>query len=339
MVSVIIAARNEEHAIARAVKSVAMQPEVGELIVVNDQSTDRTGEILEGLQETIPKLQVLTTGELPPGWVGKNNAAWLGARAASGDWLLFTDADTYHVLGSVRRALADAVDHDAVWISYSPEQEMETFWEKAVLPFIYCRLASKFAYARVNDPRQPDAAANGQFILVLRDAYQAVGGHAAVAGEILEDVALARRVKQAGYGIYFTAPIGVVRTRMYRSFRAMWQGWTKNLYPLVGKSAPAEFLGASPVLELALLLALVLLYHAGAATTVLASLGGALAGVALARLIFYAGALDRNLYPVAYIEYCYLGAALYGLALAASWWKNTHGVVLWKGRTYPARTR
>src|SRR5579862_9588150 len=211
-----------------------MQLEVGEVIVVNDGSTDGTGAILAELAGRYPKLKVLDAGPLPQGWVGKNHAVAIGAAAAEGDWLLFTDADTYHYPGSTRRALMDAVDHDAVVVSYSPEQEMATWWERALIPFVYCRLAAKFSYARVNDPRQQDAAANGQFLLALRDAYESAGGHAAVAGEILEDVALARLLKRRGYGIYFTAPIGVVRTRMYRTFAAMWQGWTKNLYPLVG---------------------------------------------------------------------------------------------------------
>jgi hypothetical protein len=128
----------------------------------------------------------------------------------------------------------DAVDHDAVLVSYSPEQEVETWWERALIPFVYCRLAARFSFARVNDPNRPDAAANGQFILILRDTYLAVGGHAAVGGELLEDVALAKLVKRSGYGIYFTAPMGLVRTRMYRSFGALWRGWAKNLCPLVG---------------------------------------------------------------------------------------------------------
>jgi Glycosyl transferase family 2 len=340
LVSVIIPARNEQVSIARAVESVAGQPEVGEIIVVNDQSTDQTGEILTTLAQRIPKLKVLAIDHLPSGWVGKNYAASIGAAAASGDWLLFTDADTYHLLGSVGRGLADAVDHQAVLVSYSPEQEMETFWEKALIPFVYCRLAAKFAFARVNDPDQPDAAANGQFILILRDVYEAVGGHAAVAGQILEDVALARRAKQAGYGIYFTAPMGVVRTRMYRSLTSMWQGWTKNLYPLVGgnvKSVAAEFAEASPVLELALLAVWVGFSRAGAPGALLVGLAGAMVGAVVARAISYATALYRNLYPISYIQYGYVGAALYGAALLVSWWKNTRGVIAWKDRVYPAK--
>jgi len=342
LVSVIIPARNEQFSIARAVESVALQREVGEIIVVNDQSTDQTAEVLEQLREQIPTLKVVAADQLPGRWVGKNYAASLGAAVASGDWLLFTDADTYHRLGSVGRGLTDALDHDAVLVSYSPEQEMETFWEKALIPFVYCRLAARFAFARVNDPREPDAAANGQFILILRDVYEAVGGHRAVASQILEDVALARRVKQAGYGIYFTAPIGVVRTRMYRSFRAMWQGWTKNLYPLMGgtaKSAAAELLEASPALEVAVLAAWAVFYAAGAPGALLAGLAGAVVGAVVSRAISYAAALDQNLYPISYIQYGYLGSALYSAALIVSWWKNTHGSIVWKDRVYSTKTR
>lgn len=340
MVSAIIPARNEEASIARAVESVAAQPEVGEVIVVNDQSSDRTGAILGELAARIPKLKVLEVTALPAGWVGKNYAASLGAEAASGDWLLFTDADTYHLPGAMRRALADAVDHDAVLVSYSPEQEMETFWERALIPFVYGRLAARFSFAHVNDPRRPDAAANGQFLLLLRDVYQAVGGHTAVAGTILEDVALARRVKQQGWGIYFTAPIGIVRTRMYRSFGAMWQGWTKNLYPLVGgdlKSFSLECAEVFPVLETGVSLG-VLSFFGGLKGPALGSVLGLLAGLCLYVHLRYAVTLYRNLYPISYIQYYLPGACLYGAALAASWWKNTRGVVTWKGRTYAART-
>jgi glycosyltransferase involved in cell wall biosynthesis len=340
VVSAIIPARNEEASIGRAVESVAAQPEIGEVIVVNDQSTDRTGAILIELARRIPKLRVLDTGELPAGWVGKNYAAFIGAEAASGEWLLFTDADTYHLPGSARRALADAVDHDAVLVSYSPEQEMETFWERALIPFVYGRLAARFSFARVNDSRHPDAAANGQFLLMLRDAYHAVGGHAAVAGKILEDVALARRVKQWGYGIYFTAPIGIVRTRMYRSFRAMWEGWTKNLYPLVGgdfRSLSFEYAEAFPFLEAGVSLGALFLF-AGMDGSLLGPMLAWIAGLFFYAHLRYAAVLYRNLYPVSYIQYYLPGACLYGAALVASWWKNTRGVVAWKGRTYAVRT-
>jgi Glycosyl transferase family 2 len=340
VVSAVIPARNEEALIARAVESVAAQPEVGEVIVVNDQSTDRTAEILMEIAMRVPKLRVLAAGDLPSGWVGKNHAASVGAGAAQGDWLLFTDADTYHLHGSTRHALADGAANDAALVSYSPEQEMESFWERALIPLVFCRLAARFSYSRVNDPMRPDAAANGQFLLVRRDAYDAVGGHAAVAGEILEDVALARRIKRAGYGIHFTAPRGIVQTRMYHSFASMWQGWTKNLYLLVGGttgSVAMELTELFPVFEILALAVLSMLLrrdiHAWKWLVPLVLLT-ILAG----RHVQYAAALDRNLYPISSVQYYVPGASLYTAALLASWWKNTRGAVVWKGRTYSARS-
>jgi glycosyltransferase involved in cell wall biosynthesis len=211
LVSAIIPARNEEASIARAVGSVAAQPEIGEVIVVDDQSTDRTGDILAELATRTPKLRVLATDALPAGWTGKNYAVSIGAAAATGDWLLFTDADTYHLPGSMRRALSDAAEHNAALVSYSPEQEMETFWEKALIPVVFGRLSRKFQFQRINDSRLPDAAANGQFLLISHEAYTSLGGHGSVAADVIEDVALARRVKQAALGLYFASGRGIVR--------------------------------------------------------------------------------------------------------------------------------
>lgn len=339
MVSAIIPARNEEAAIARAVESVAAQTEIDEVIVVNDQSSDGTAAILSELSLRISKLKVLNIDELPAGWVGKNYAVSVGAAAAHSDWLLFTDADTYHMPGATRRALADAVDHDAVLVSYSPEQELDSVWERALIPFVYCRLAAKFCYAQVNDPAAPEAAANGQFLMVLREIYQKSGGHAAIPGEVLEDVALARRIKQAGYSIYFIAPMGVVRTRMYRSFPAMWQGWTKNLYPLVGGNFLALWVELSeilPWLESGLLIFVwaAMLRTLPQAFPLVAMF---LLLVLLARSLRYGVELRRNLYPFSFIRYYVPGIVLYTGALTASWWKNTWGAVAWKGRSYPAR--
>ncbi|MDE3168885.1 MAG: glycosyltransferase [Acidobacteriota bacterium] len=339
MVSVIIPARNEEATIHRAVESVAAQAEVAEVIVVDDQSTDCTSQILKELALRIPKLKIITAGRLPAGWVGKNHAAAIGAGAARGDWLLFTDADTYHYLGSARRALADAVDHSAVLVSYSPEQEMESFWERAAIPFVYSRLATRFSFADVNDPHRAEAAANGQFLLILREAYEEVGGHAAVASELLEDVALARRVKARGYGIYFTAPIGIVRTRMYRSAGELWQGWTKNLYLLAGGKARYALLELAEVLPIADLAAILgIWFFVRAHAPVSAWLLPLLLLLPVIRLhLQYAIRLYRNLYPISYVQYLLPGLTFYCAALIASWWKSARGVVLWKGRSYAVK--
>lgn len=339
MVSAIIPARNEEASIERCVESLALQPEINEIIAVNDQSTDRTASILTALMQRIPKLKVLEIAVLPAGWVGKNYALSMGAAAAEGEWLLFTDADTYHYLGSTRRALTDAVDHNAVMVSYSPEQEMETFWERALIPYVYCRLATRYSFERVSDSALPDAAANGQFLMILRDVYKAVGGHAAVAKEIVEDVAFARLVKSSGYKIYFASPIGIVRTRMYRSFGALWEGWTKNLYKLMGGNLLSMFIELrifyTFILGMALALWLYAIVRSGWSPWGLILL--AMVGIGLAH-VRYGAFLYRNLYPVSFIQYYVLGACLYWAALVASWWKNTHGKVAWKGRVYPTGT-
>lgn len=340
MVSAIIPARNEEASIARAVESVAAQPEVGEVIVVNDQSTDRTGEILTELAARIPKLRVLETGPLPDGWTGKNYAVSTGAAAAKGDWLLFTDADTFHLPGSTAHALADAKEHDAVLVSYSPEQEMETFWERALIPFVFWRLSTLYQFSRINDPRVPDAAANGQFVLIRADAYRDAGGHSAVSREVVEDVALARRMKGSGHGIYFAPGLGVVRTRMYRTFGSMWQGWTKNLYLLIGDTLGGllrELLVVIPWFEILAMVGVWAYLHAAYGVSGLL-LPVFVAIALLGRQLEHAMELYRNLFPAGYVQYYVPGACLYSAALIASWWKNTHGAVRWKGRAYPARS-
>jgi len=327
-VSVIIPARNEERMIRRAVGSLAEQPEVSEILVVDDRSTDGTARVLASLAAEVPKLRALDAGPLPEGWVGKNHAAWQGAQRASGAWLLFTDADALHLKDSTARALFQAADSGAGMLSFSPAQEMHRWWERAMIPFVYCRLAQLYSYAAVNDPRSPAAAANGQYLLIRRDAYEAVGGHAAVRGEVLEDVALARRAKDAGVRLHFAPDDGMVRVRMYPSFRAMWEGWTKNLCPLVtlpGQRVTREFLSVLPWIPW-LCLTLAPAYPTVAVLGVLLLAG---------RHANYAAALRRNRFPSSSVVYYMVAVLLYCAALAVSDWHYARGRVTWKGRQYP----
>jgi glycosyltransferase involved in cell wall biosynthesis len=176
-----------------------------------------------------PDIYVISAPPLPGSWTGKNNAMTAGAKIAKGNWLLFTDADTVHKPGSLARAVAEAEQHGAALLSYSPEQEVHGFWEKAVMPVIFAELAKTYPPAKVNDPASPIAAANGQYLLISREAYDAVGGHTQIASNLLEDVAMARLVKSSGRKIFFRYGGDAVRTRMYRSFAQMREGWTKNL--------------------------------------------------------------------------------------------------------------
>jgi glycosyltransferase involved in cell wall biosynthesis len=235
-VSVIVPARNEESCLGECLQSLVTQGGAFEVIVVDDHSTDRTREIAT----SFPGVRVIEAGSLPSGWTGKNNAVTAGARQARGEWLLFTDADTVHLPGSLARSVDEAGRNGAALLSYSPRQIVTGFWEKAVMPVIFAELASQYRPAQVSDPNSPAAAANGQYILVRRAAYDAIGGHAAVGNSLLEDVALARAIKQSGRKILFRYAGDAVCTRMYRTFPQLREGWTKNLailFPSPGRMA------------------------------------------------------------------------------------------------------
>jgi glycosyltransferase involved in cell wall biosynthesis len=235
VVTVIVPARNEEVSLGACLVSLVEQKQLSqdasahavpfEIIVVDDHSTDRTREIAT----SFAGVRVIEAGPLPQGWTGKNNAVAAGAQEARGEWLLFTDADTVHLPGSLARSLAEAKRQEAVMLSYSPEQIVETFWEKAVMPVVFAELRAHYRPSDVSDPNSPAAAANGQYILIRRDVYDAIGGHAAVAGELLEDLALARKLKQSRQKIFFRYGGDAVRTRMYRGYAQLRDGWTRSL--------------------------------------------------------------------------------------------------------------
>jgi len=334
----IVPARNEEAVIAACVRSLAVQEEITEVLVIDDQSTDHTAEIARGLAGEFPKVRLLEAAELPAGWVGKNNAVWVGAKEARGEWLLFTDADAVHEKDSAAKALAIAEQQNAVMVSFSPEQVMETWYEKAVIPYVFTRLASRFRFEDVNDPNSPVAAANGQFMLVRRDAYEAVGGHARVAGEVLEDVALAKQLKGAGHRIWFGSGKGIVRVRMYRSYAAMQEGWKKNLYPLMGGSPAVAMLEMNRALMSMLLIlpaVLLALRLTGSTAFALAALFAGILGLWSG----YAGELKRNGFPVSLAIHGMTGRVLFAGVLWESYRSHRNGRLEWKGRAYPANSR
>jgi glycosyltransferase involved in cell wall biosynthesis len=326
-VTAIVPARNEEAVIASCIESLARQPEIAEILVVNDQSADGTVSVVHRLMEKIPNLRLLESAELPDGWVGKNHALWIGALQAKGAWLLFTDADAEHESNSAARALQIAKEHNAALVSFSPQQITQNWYEKALIPYIYVRLAKHFSYENVNDPNSRAAAANGQFLMIRRDVYDGIGGHAGVAGEVLEDVAFAVRLKAAGHRIWFGSGEGIVRVRMYRSFDAMWQGWRKNLYRLIGGTPGAVFREMESNLPWIPLL----LIFAGLKVPFLL-----FAGVLLLiwRQTNYGLDLVRNHFPFSFIFYYVPAVVLYVSVLWASYRSHINGRIQWKGREY-----
>jgi glycosyltransferase involved in cell wall biosynthesis len=324
-VSVIVPARNEESCLADCLRSLIAQTGVNfEIIVVDDHSIDRTREIAK----SFPEVQVIEAGPLPAGWTGKNNAVTIGARQARGEWLLFTDADTIHLPGSLAASLKEAHENGVELLSYSPEQIAVTFWEMAILPVVFAELARQYSPAKVSDPASPIAAANGQYILIRRETYEAVGGHTAIAGNILEDVALARAVKTSGRKIRFRYAADRVRTRMYRNYAQLRDGWTKNLallFPNPGRlAAQTSFWWTFPFANLLLpLFVPTIVHHAWWFVP---------GGLVFAR---NTGRMRRANFDVA-MEFlgALFGMPMFAYLLLRSKRARANGSINWKGRTY-----
>jgi glycosyltransferase involved in cell wall biosynthesis len=259
LLSVIIPARNEADCLANCLKSLIAQSEetflLGkdwELFIVDDHSKDGTRAIAEEFSQT-PGVSVLEPAPLSPGWTGKANAVWTAAQVASGKWLLFTDADTEYQPTSLLRAIYEADRYEVGLLSYSPKQIVTGLWQRAVMPLVFSELVVTYPSKKVNDPESEIAAGNGQFMLFRRETYFEIGGHKAVAEDILEDVALARLVKKKKLGLRFRYAEDAVSAHMYRSTWAMIEGWTKNLDLLFGNTLAMAFLH---FLDLALIVGL-----------------------------------------------------------------------------------
>src|ERR1035437_4077292 len=254
--TVIIPARDEQDCLGACLQWLVSQSEeifdLGkdwERIIVDDHSGDRTSEIARGFAG----VSVLEARKLEPGWTGKANAIWTAATHARGRWLLFTDADTLHEPGNLRRAMHEAERHKAGMLSYSPRQIVRGLAQRSLMPLVFCELALAYPPTKVSDPNQRIAAANGQFLLVEREAYRRLGGHASVSDRVLEDVELAFLAKRRKVGLRFRYAEDAVATRMYRTTGAMVEGWTKNLALLFDNSLA---LAVWRALDIALLAAL-----------------------------------------------------------------------------------
>jgi glycosyltransferase involved in cell wall biosynthesis len=242
LLSVIIPARNEAHTIETVVASIlATTYEPFELIVVDDRSQDETARIVARLAAADPRVRLIRGAELESGWFGKPWACTQGHRAAHGELLCFTDADTRHEPALLGHAVGALERRNAALVTVSPFQRTVTFWERAVMPQIWALLGFRYHPAAVNRAtRARDVIANGQFILVRRDAYEAVGTHAAVKHEVAEDLALAQAFMRHGHRIWFAFAESLMETRMYTSLRDIIEGWSKNIYLGGRRSFPDE---------------------------------------------------------------------------------------------------
>jgi len=338
--TVIVPARNEQDCLGACLESLVSQSNeffsLGrdwELLVVDDGSTDGTGSIAQ----SFAGVTVIDPARLERGWTGKANACWTAARRARGQWLLFTDADTIHEPGNLRRAIHEAEKHAVGVLSYSPRQLVSGLLQRALMPLVFCELALAYPPEKVSNPELRIAAANGQFLLIKREAYRALGGHASVKGDILEDVELAFLAKRRKVGLRFRYAADALSTRMYRSTTAMIEGWTKNLALLFGNCL---ILAAWRALDIFLILGLPILawkfWNYGVWQVPWFTAGWLLALVWLRNLWRVYQRIAKSNFPAADCALAPLALPLLVVLLYRSWFQNKilHRVA-WKGRTYP----
>ena len=342
--TVIVPARNEEACLAACLQSLVGQSEeifeLGkdwELIVVDDHSTDKTAEIARG----VAGVKLIEAGKLQTGWTGKNNAVWTAARKARGRWLLFTDADTIHERGDLRRAIHEAQRSKAGVLSYSPRQVVLGLAQRMLMPLVFSELAMAYPPAKVSDPGQRIAAANGQFLLIEREAYRRMGGHASVADKILDDVELAFVAKRRRIGLRFRYAGDALSAHMYPTAGAMIEGWTKNLALLFHNTLATAFwraldfflLFGLPVLTFVLWNARLMTHSA-----TWLSAGWVLGLLWIRTLVRFYARVAKSNFGFVNCLISPLGLPLLVVLLLRSW--LVHRLVKrvsWKGRSYAAR--
>lgn len=343
LISVCIPARNEERNIRACVEAMLAQdyPDL-EAIVLDDRSTDATPSILADIASRDPRLRPISGSDLPEGWAGKPHALYQASKAARGGWLCFVDADTFVTREALSACYAKAIETNADMFTIMTFQITGTFWEKVVMPLVMTALSVGFSPRKVNDPKRKDAIANGQFIMIKRSVYDAIGGHESVKDQIVEDKAISEQVKWNGYRLVVADGYAVARTRMYTSLPEMWEGWTKNIYlglrdqpSLLVLGVFGAFLLLIATLFLPIWPLLGLLWYLQG--------GGWLAATVIAKslilwvfLIYVRARVAEAMDISAWYAFTTpLGAAVFAAMMLTSTWKVLSGKgVTWKGRMY-----
>ena len=347
-VSVIVPARNEEHNIGECLESLLAQDygrdEGGdrlEIIVVDDRSEDRTADIVEEHVRRDGRVRLVRNGELPAGWTGKTHALDLGAKSARDpEFLLFVDADTRHAPTNISQAVTYAVRNDVDMFSLILPIVNVTFWEKVVQPMTGSVLCIRYPIWKVNDPKCKMAFGNGQYILIRRKVYEETGGHGAVRGKLLEDIAMARRVKESGRRLRMAYTGDISRIRMYRSFGEIWRGWTRIFLAGMDRSLGMMLVGVLMLLGFSLLPYMILI-GTGAALLAGSTAPGlwwllGLAAVTVGTEIVVMGRFYKTFQTdVRYIALHLLGCLVaLGILLSAIGKLYSRKGVVWKGTHY-----
>jgi chlorobactene glucosyltransferase len=339
-VALIVPARNEIGNIGTCLSALAAQRGLTggvSIVVVDDGSEDGTADAIAAIAQDDKRIRPVAAGGLPAGWMGKPHACWQGALQADAEWLCFVDADVRAMPDLVGTGLAAAIDRNIDMLSLNPRQVVGSFWERLIIPAGLVLIGCVQDLRAVNKPGSTDIAVNGQVLLIRREAYLAVGGHAAVCSEICEDKALAPRVRESGGQYRMLGAEHLARTRMYTSLDALWQGLAKNATEIIG-DGPNTVAAATAALVIgwaALLVPLLTMLtatwepstaaFAGAALALLGSL--AVIGIHIGTTRYFRiSPLFGLIFPIAYTAVAALAWHSFALCRA--------GQVTWKGRTY-----
>ena len=346
LISICIPARNEENNIRNSVESALGQdyPNI-EVIVLDDRSTDSTLTQLAGIAARDSRLIPINGTNLPAGWAGKPHALFQASAAAHGEWLCFVDADTFLAPQAISSCYAKALETEADMFTTMNEQILGSFWEKVIMPLVMTALSVGFSPRKVNDPATRDAIANGQFIMIRRTVYDAIGGHEKVKDQIVEDKAISEQVKWNGHHLVVADGSQVIRTRMYTDLPSMWEGWTKNIYLGLRDHPSMLMLGAFGA-TLALIAALFLpIWPLLGINWVFKNGGWPAVAVTIEALIIWASVIyararvARGMKISAwYALTTPLGAGVFAAMMLTSAWKVISGQgVTWRGRTYHSK--
>ena len=232
LVSIVVPARNEQdRVLGDCIRSILAQdyPRF-EVIAINDRSTDETGTILETFAQTDERLRVLEGEELPPGWLGKPYAMHQALSYARGEWILATDADMIFDSRALRIALQRTLEAKGDALTLIPRFETGSFWERVMIPTWEWVFLMFSVFYRVQDPESDRAAGIGGFFLIRRTVLDSIGSYEALKDEVMEDLRLAERIKRSNARLLIERAPALVSTRMYRTFREMWECSTKNWF-------------------------------------------------------------------------------------------------------------
>ncbi len=343
-VSVIVPARNEAgRVLGEAIASLARQdyPNL-EIFVVDDDSEDGTGGLVEDMRRSHNRLRLLRAGPLPTGWMGKVYALERGRRAATGDWILATDADVIHHPASVRAGVEWAEQSGVDGLTLMPLVECKSFWERVALPVISWMMIISSPFEQVNQPGNETSLGCGSYLLVRRKALEAIGSYHSLRAQVNEDGWTMRLLKRRGDRIAAADGSGLVRTRLYTGLREIWDGFGKSMFGAMrfngwrAALVVAEDLLLGPVTTLLAVVATAFWAKAalrGEATWLLLAWAGTAAIALGGQMATAALVLGRMHLPRSYALFAGLGHLVASAVLLGSMWRIETGAgIEWKGR-------